>query len=171
MTSLDPGSPAAWEPRVAIRIPPVATRFLNSVRREGVDDLGQPVKRVFAEGGEPCRDVLRRARAGEELVLASHTPFGRSGPYKEYGPVFVLAHQTDENVQRDVLPVHGPLRYLRDLFAIRAYSDAEEILDAALVTPADASATMERFFDTRATAFLHVRFPAYGCFACRVDRG
>jgi hypothetical protein len=65
------------------------------------------------------------------------------------------------------LPTDG---YLRERFVIRAYSDAEEILDAAMVTPEDAESTVERFLGRDDTAFLHVRFPTYGCFALRVDR-
>jgi hypothetical protein len=145
--------------------------FLDRVRSEGLDDLGQPVKRVVAQGGEPCRDVLRRAAAGEELILASFTPFTKSGPYKEYGPVFVLARPSDEAPRRDELPqAGGPADYLRAQFVIRAYSAAEEILDAELVQAADLAATVERFFASPDTAFLHARFPTYGCFALRIDR-
>ena len=84
-----------------ITIAAIPTRFLQRVRTEGLDDQGQAVKRVIAQGGEPCRDVLRRATAGEELILASFTPFSKPGPYKEYGPIFVLAQSADEAVRRD----------------------------------------------------------------------
>lgn len=152
-------------------IAPIPDSFLQRVRSEGLDDQGQSVKQVIAQGGEPCRDVLRRARAGEELILASFTPFSKPGPYKEYGPIFVLAQRSDETVQRAALPQAGaPTDYLREQFVIRAYSDAEEILDAALVKAPDLAATVERFFESANTAFLHVRFPTYGCFACRIDR-
>jgi hypothetical protein len=50
---------------------PLRDSFLLKARSEGVDDLGQPVERWVAEGGEPCRDALRRARPGEALILAS----------------------------------------------------------------------------------------------------
>lgn len=152
---------------MSMQIAPLPASFLQKVRREGIDDLGQPVKRVVAEGGEPCRDVLRRAVAGEELILASFTPFTKAGPYKEYGPVFVLANDSTEDASLQALPTGG---YLRERFVIRAYSEGEEILDAEMVTPQDAPAAIERFFDRGDTAFLHVRFPAYGCFACRIDR-
>ena len=151
---------------MSIRIAPLPASFLQKVRNEGIDDLGQPVKRVIAEGGEPCRDALRRAEAGEELILASFSPFSKAGPYKEYGPVFVLARDTD-SVSSQSLPTDG---YLRERFVIRAYSEAEEILDAAMVTPDDAPATVEKFLGRGETAFLHVRFPTYGCFALRVER-
>jgi len=155
-----------------ISIAPIPAAFLNRVRLEGLDDLGQTVKRVVAEGGEPCRDVLRRAQPGEKLILASFTPFTKPGPYHEYGPVFVLDEESDEQVRRDRAPVAGsPNDYLRDQFVVRAYSDEEEILDAALIEGRDFEATIERFFRSDDVAFLHVRYPTYGCFSCRIDRG
>lgn len=155
---------------IRAQIAPLPAAFLKRVRREGLDDLGQPVKRVRASGGEPCRDVLRRAREGEELILASFSPFEKQGPYKEYGPVFVLAQESSEAVSRDALQAGSESDYLRGRFAIRAYSSNEEIVDAALVEAADAQRVVEELFDREDTAFLHVRFPTYGCFACRLDR-
>jgi hypothetical protein len=154
-----------------MNITPIPAAFLQRVRSEGIDDLSQPVKRVVANGGEPCRDILRRAVAGEELILASFTPFSKPGPYREYGPIFVLAHPSDETVRLDELPRAGaPTDYLREHFVVRAYSQEEEIRDASLTKASDLSATAERFFDSPETAFLHVRFPTYGCFALRIDR-
>ncbi|HEX3107506.1 MAG TPA: DUF1203 domain-containing protein [Thermoanaerobaculia bacterium] len=152
------------------RVAEIPSDFLKQVRTEGRDALGQQVKRVIAEGGEPCRDVLRRANKGEELILASFSPFAKPGPFHEYGPVFVLANESSEAVERDVVPAGENGNYLQQRFAIRAYSENEEIIDAALVEPADAQATVDRFFARADTAFLHVRFPSYGCFACRLDR-
>ena len=114
--------------------------------------------------------MLRRARPGEALILASFTPFALPGPYREFGPVFLLANGSGESVARDVLPLHGDLRYLRDQFVVRAYSSGEEILDAVMTTPGEAGSIVDRFLDSPATAFLHFRFPTYGCFALRIDR-
>ena len=151
-----------------IHIAPVPAAFLDRARNEGIDALGQPVRRVVSEGGEPCRDVLRRAQAGEELILASFSPFSEEGPYREFGPVFILANAAEEGVSREALPV--PQGYLRDRFVLRAYSSREEILDAAMVTPSEAEATLESFLARPEVAFVHARFPLYGCFACRIDR-
>jgi hypothetical protein len=151
-----------------INIAPVPAAFLDRARNEGIDALGQPVRRVVADGGEPCRDVLRRAQAGEELILASFSPFREEGPYREFGPVFILADASQEDVTRQALPVSQG--YLRDRFVLRAYSSREEILDAAMVTPSEAEATLESFFAKPEVAFVHARFPLYGCFACRIDR-
>ena len=154
-----------------LRIAAIPDQFLHRVRTEGLDDLGQPVKRVIAKGGEPCRDVLRRARAGEELIVASFSPFQKIGPYREYGPIFVSAHATGEAPRLDALPRAGGANdYLREQFVIRAYSDAEEIVDAEMVRAPELGERVAHFFASADTAFLHVRFPTYGCFALRVDR-
>lgn len=158
------------QPVIRARLAPIPAAFLQRVRRDGRDDLGQQVKRVRAEGGEPCRDVLRRARAGEELILASFSPFEKAGPYKEYGPIFVLAHDSDEPVDRGALQIGAERDYLRAQFAIRAYSENEEIIDAVLAEATEAQHAVQHFFARADTAFLHVRFPTYGCFACRLDR-
>ncbi len=105
---------------IRARVAPIPEEFLRGVRLEDRDALGQPVRRVRASGGEPCRDVLRRAVEGEELILASFSPFEKPGPYKEYGPIFVLAHESRETVNRDALPAGSESDYLRARFAIRA---------------------------------------------------
>ena len=151
-----------------IQIAPIPAPFLDRARTEDLDALGQPVRRLIAAGGEPCRDVLRRAEPGEELILGSFSPFTATGPYREFGPVFILANPAGDGSSREALPVESG--YLRERFVIRAYSHAEEIVDAAMVTPEEATETMERFLDRSDVAFLHARFPVYGCFACRIDR-
>jgi hypothetical protein len=151
-----------------IRIAALPEAFLRRVREEGTDDQGQPVRRIRSvDGGEPCRDVLRRARPGEELILASFSPFSKPGPYKEFGPVFVLAKPSSEPVGREVFPTND---YFRDRLVLRAYNADESILDAALVTPGDVPEVLERSFSQTDVAFMHARFPTYGCFALRVDR-
>ena len=86
-------SPNANQFEVPLAVAPIPAPFLFRARSEGLDDLGQSVRQVIARGGEPCREVLRRAKAGERLILASFTPFTKAGPYKEYGPIFILARR------------------------------------------------------------------------------
>lgn len=158
------------QPRMPIAVVPMPLSFLNRARTAGLDDLGQAVRHVEARGGEPCRDVLRRAVPGERLLLASFSPFSKPGPYHEYGPVFILATAATETIRRDGLPsVGGQNDYLRDQFVIRAYSVDEDILDAALTKASEIAETIERYFADSATSFLHIRFPTYGCFALRID--
>lgn len=153
-----------------IAIAAIPTDFLNRAR-SGIDALGQPVKRVVANGGEPCRDALRRARPGERLILASFSPFSKEGPYREFGPIFIRETADPDAPRLDLLPnAGGADDYLQRQFVVRAYSAEEEIRDAALVAAADFEAAVDRFLSDAATSFLHVRFPTYGCFALRIDR-
>jgi hypothetical protein len=151
----------------------LASSYLNQVRENNIDDLGQPVERMIAQGGEPCRDVLRRARAGEELILASYCPFTITSPYKEYGPIFVLAHASNEEVARDHLSCSANVEdrtYLQAQFVLRAYSAQERIVDACVSSPEKAEGDLERLFSRADVAFVLFRFAAYGCYAVRVNR-
>lgn len=151
-----------------INIAPLPAEFLHRVRTLGIDDQGQPVRRMRAEGGEPCRDVLRRAEPGEELILASFSPFEKSGPYKEFGPVFLLANESGEAIDRNALPIERG--YLRERFVLRAYSHEESIVSAEMLTPDEVEPALEKLLASPGVAFVHARFPTYGCFALRIDR-
>lgn len=150
------------------KIAPIRADFLVRAREEGIDDLGQPVERMLAGGGEPCRDAFRRAEAGEALILASYCPFERAGPYREYGPIFILAN-ADGGAPPALLPVTGAAPYLASSFVLRAYSREERIVGAVLVTPADAAGQLQRLFDEHDPAFVLARFPTYGCYALRLE--
>lgn len=146
--------------------------FLRRTREEGLDDLGQPIERLIAEGGEPCRDVLRRARPGEALILASHTPFTQSGPFREFGPVYLLAEASGEEVRCDRLPLPpgDETTYFGQRFVLRAYSAEQRIVAAELAEAEAAQSVMEALLSRPDTAYLQARFPTYGCFACRIER-
>ena len=158
---------------MSFKIIPLPTAFLEHTRAEQIDALGQPVKRFFSlEGGEPCRDVLRRARPGEELILASYSPFAKVGPYKEYGPVFILANQSHEPVRFDALPLEnqGFSDYFGQQLVLRAYDAEETMVEAVLVSAEEATAKAQQLLQIPEIAFVQARFPAAGCFACRIER-
>jgi hypothetical protein len=151
---------------------PVRTDFLMKVRNAGLDDQNQPVQTMIAQGGEPCRDVLRRALPGEALILASYCPFTQSGPYKEYGPIFVLANASSTPPDLTTLPMPdgAATGYLADIFVLRAYNNAEEIVDAQLASPDTTNAILDQFFSNPDVSFILVRFAAYGCYAFRLEQ-
>ncbi len=153
-----------------IKILPLRDDFLSRARNQGFDDLGQPVERMFATGGEPCRDSFRRAEPGEELILASYCPFQHAGPYREYGPVFILAQGEGSVTPPSSLPLNGAKPYLGASFVLRAYSKSERIVDALLSTPLEAAGHLQRLFEDRGTEFVLARFAAYGCYALRIGR-
>lgn len=150
------------------RIIPISQAFLARARG-GTDDLGQPVERHTARGGEPLRDGLRRAMPGEPILLASYCPFTVASPYKEYGPVFLSAEPRG-TPPLDALPVDGELPYLASSFVLRAYSRDERIVDARMSSPASTADDLQAFFAREEVAFVLARFPTYGCYALRVER-
>lgn len=149
-------------------IAPLPEDFLERVRVRGLDDQGQPVRRLTASGGEPCRDVLRRARPGEELILASFCPFPQPGPYREFGPVFLLAEASAEPVARDGLPLGSD--YFSADFVLRAYSAGGDIVEAERVARADGPGLAAAWLARPEVAWVDARFPVMACFACRVVR-
>ncbi|AOT08740.1 DUF1203 domain-containing protein [Pseudoalteromonas luteoviolacea] len=146
--------------------------FLDKVRNLGIDDQNQPVEILEAKGGEPCRDVLRGAKAGEKLILASYCPFTKAGPYKEYGPVFVLANPESEKFDNTKLPLPSGSEtdYLGHTFVLRAYCSNERIIDAKLTSPEQAESDLEEFLANEKVSFVIARYAAYGCYSFRVDR-
>lgn len=152
------------------KIIPVKSTFLQRARESGIDDQDQAVEHLIASGGEPCRDSLQRAKAGDKLILASYCPFEIAGPYKEYGPIFILANDVDRSSAifevSDLFEQH----YLGEQFVLRAYSAQERIVDACLSSPVLVESDLHRLFMLNDVKFVLVRFAAYGCYACRIER-
>ncbi len=151
-------------------IVPLHAAFLASARDKGLDDLAQPVERHIASGGEPCRDVLRRATPGEAILLASYSPFELAGPYKEYGPVFVMADAAPPTPPPDSLAALARSGYLGEQFVLRAYCAAERIVNGVVVMREQAENTLQEMLRDPCVQFVLVRFAGYGCYACRIER-
>jgi hypothetical protein len=149
---------------------PLREDFLVKIRKYGLDDQNQPVERHIAVGGEPCRDVLRRARPGEALILASYCPFSLPGPYKEYGPVFALAETGTAGMlgSQPWTPGAG-MEYLGERYVLRAYDERERITAAELSAPSSCSEDLARLFGRAEVAFVLARYAAYGCYALRIE--
>jgi len=154
------------------QIMPIRSDFLEKVRTSGLDDQGQAVEYLRAEGGEPCRDLLRRANVGEMLILASYCPFNNAGPYKEYGPVFILANSNDELLDYSNLPLPKVIEtdYLGETFVLKAYCKNERILEAIISSPTNAESDIINFLSNKDVSFIIVRYAAYGCYSFRIER-
>ncbi len=152
------------------KIVPIHAAFLKAVRNQGLDDLTQAVELHIASGGEPCRDVFRRAAPGEHILLASYSPFELATPYKEFGPVFVLADAAPHTPPPDSLAALAHCGYLGEQFVLRAYSAAERIVGGIVVTRDAAEEQLQDMLRDENVRFVLVRFAGYGCYACRIER-
>jgi len=116
--------------------------------------------------GYPCRQCLRDAEIGEEVLLVSHDPFTASSPYRCASPIFIHATPCSPYDTADV-----PEQLARGERSVRAFDASAMMLDAALIQGEDLSSTVERLLSNPAVDHLHVHNEPRGCWAARIDRG
>jgi len=115
--------------------------------------------------GFPCRQCLRDAEIGDEMILVSYDPFTGSSPYRAASPIFLHRHPC--------LPpdtTEPPLQLTRRTLSVRGFDAADMMLDAALIAGDELSATIERLFDNSDIDHLHIHNEPRGCWAARVER-
>ena len=115
--------------------------------------------------GFPCRQCLRDAQIGDQMILVSHDPFSAWSPYRSASPIFLHRDPCTPFID-DELPEQLTGRRL----SVRAFDTAEMMLDAALVQGDELASTIERLLDNAAVDHLHVHNEPRGCFAARVER-
>lgn len=59
--------------------------------------------------GYPCRQCLRDAEVGEELILGSHDPFTVDTPYRSASPIFLHREPCEFSKEEGALPGSEPL--------------------------------------------------------------
>jgi hypothetical protein len=139
---------------------------LFSLQDHELEALG--ARRVRADGPDayPCRVSLKRAAAGEELLLLNHVHQPNpASPYRASGPIFVSLSETGS--YRGELP---PI--LRDrLLSLRAYDGEALIVDAEVGEGDQVLGLIERFLANPQVAHVDAHFARRGCFAARIERG
>lgn len=116
--------------------------------------------------GYPCRQCLRDAEVGEELILVSYDPFESDSPYRSASPIFV--HRTDCGS-----PDSGPSlprQLTRRQLSVRSFDAQEMMIDAAVIDGGELAETILEFFGTEAADRLHIHNATRGCWAATVTR-
>lgn len=118
--------------------------------------------------GYPCRQCLRDAQVGEELILVSHDPFpaASASPYRSASPIFL--HRRPCGVADDLSTI-GPQQTGRQLSA-RAYDADDMMLDADVLAGTELELLIEKWFGDPAIDHVHVHNAGRGCWAVRIDR-
>jgi Protein of unknown function (DUF1203) len=133
----------------------------DELRRRGVER-----HIVETPDSAPCRISLQDAKPGEEVLLFSFCHQAAASPYASSGPIFIRRDATRSFDGVDVIPD----QQRRRLLSVRAYDDADHIVDAEVTQGAELESLIERFFDNPRVQYLHVHNARRGCYACRVDR-
>jgi hypothetical protein len=155
---------------ISFRIEPIESAAVEDARTRASCALQQrdpTVELVIADepNSFPCRHCLEDALPGERMLLFSHSPFERLGPYREFGPVF--AHERNcQRASSTVIP--GQLR--RRLLALRGYSAGQKILAADVVQGIALEPLLDELLRKPEVAYVHARFAKFGCFACKIER-
>jgi len=115
--------------------------------------------------GFPCRQCLRDAEIGDEMILVSYDPFEDSSPYRSASPIF-LHRAACTPFASDRLPEQLTCRQL----AVRGFDGAAMMRDAALIDGAGLDATINELLADPSIEYLHVHNAARDCWAAKVRR-
>ena len=149
-----------------------ATRFqLRPIAPVEADRLraawaGSPVYVADEKPGFPCRQCLRDAEIGEELLLVSYDPFTVDSPYRSASPIFLHREPCSPPADLAVLPEQLTVRQL----SVRAFDADALMIDAAIVHGDLLADTLAHMFDDESCDHIHVHNATRGCWAVRVDR-
>lgn len=116
--------------------------------------------------GYPCRQCLRDAEIGEELLLVSFDPFTLATPYRSASPIFVHREDCSDRLDRSPLPQQLAVRQL----SVRAFDGAEMMTDAAVIDGGSLVEKLDEFFGDEAVQSVHIHNATRGCWAATVRR-
>ena len=148
-----------------VGLSPEPFRPLFDLTDEALERIG--ARRVVADNPRlPCRISLAHADPGEELLLLNHVYQPANTPYRGVHAIYVrkLAERAFEAV--DAVPEVLASR----LLAVRAFDDAQMMIDADVCEGSDAAALFERLLADPKAGYLQVHNARRGCYAARVER-
>ena len=120
-----------------------------------------------AKPGFPCRVSLQDAEVGEQLLLIHYTHQAIASPYRASHAIFVR-----KGVPRAQLNAGEVPPFLRSrVLSLRSFDKDTMLVSAQLCDGNLVEKALRAQFSQPAVAYVHIHFAAYGCYACRADRG
>ena len=109
---------------------PLSKPVADAMRLDGAE-----VYVADSKPGYPCRQCLRDAEIGEELILLSHDPFadGSASPYRSASPIFVHRHDCADSTDHATVPDQLAMRQL----SVRSFDENEMMIKAAVIDGTD----------------------------------
>jgi hypothetical protein len=141
-------------------------RHLFGMSDDELDAAGVVVRVADAKPGFPCRVTLRDAEPGTRMFLLNYEHQDAATPYRSRHAIFVCDGAQDV----DPAPGEIPDQLRSRLLSVRAFSEGGMMVEADVVEGATAAEAFGRLLANPETAYLHVHFAKYGCYAARVDR-
>jgi hypothetical protein len=141
---------------------------IGLVEADALRERGGRVYVADEKPGYPCRQCLRDAEVGDELILVSHDPFDRDSPYRGPSPIFLHRASCEPYAgeSSDELPTQLTCRQL----SVRLFDSAAMMIDAAVIDGRELQGTIDRMLGTEAGHVIHVHNASRGCWAATVER-
>jgi Protein of unknown function (DUF1203) len=119
-----------------------------------------------AKPGFPCRVSLADAEVGEELILVNYEHQSSNSPYRAAHAIFV--RKGVEQAQ----PAAGevPEVFRGRALSLRAFSDQGMIVAADLTDGDNLGPALDRLLANPTTAYAHIHYAKFGCYAARAHR-
>ena len=133
---------------------------------EELDARGVVVRRAGEGDRFPCRVSLRDARPGERALLLNYEHQDADTPYRSRYAIFVIEGAEEARLT----PGELPEVFLRRPIALRAFSEAGMLLDAAMGMGSEIAPVIERLLANTDVAYLHAHNAMHGCYSARIDR-
>lgn len=155
-------------------IPTEAYSHLLTLNEEELSRHQAIRQTVTAKPGFPCRNTLRDANIGEEVILFPYSHHAVDGPYRSSGPVYILPFapaaaapaELAKSPKRNEIPL---MLTLRDQ-SLRAYDASGMMINAKVVTGPEMEAALNHLFSQPAVVEVHLHNASPGCFNCRAIR-
>ena len=149
------------------------TRTTNTFAVTGIDPAHADLLRAAGgidyvaddKPGFPCRQCLRDAEIGEEMILVSYDPFEQASPYRSASPIS-LHRSSCSPFDADDLPEQLTGRNL----SVRAFDGTAMMQDGVVIDGRDLQTTIDALFANPAVEYLHVHNAGRGCWAAKVRR-
>lgn len=133
---------------------------------EELDARGVVARRAGEGDRFPCRVSLRDARPGERALLLNYEHQDADTPYRSRYAIFVIEGAEEAKLAPGELPQVFRGRPI----ALRGFSAAGMLLEAAMVMGEEIAPVIARLFQNPEIAYLHAHNAMHGCYSARVDR-
>ena len=145
-----------------------ADRFtrLHALDDETLADRGIQRRIVPDDAGVPCRVSLEDATPGERVLLLPFVHHDVATPYRASGPIYVREQARTARLK----PGEIPAMLERRLLSLRAYDAEGMLVESDVVEGRTLRAALERAFDKKEIAYVHLHNARPGCFNCAVER-
>jgi hypothetical protein len=118
-----------------------------------------------ADPGYPCRISLTDAPVGAEVILVNYEHQSAPTPYRARHAIYVRRDETPFDAVDNI-----PKQLRSRTLSLRAFDAVGFICGGDLVEGAALEAAAKRLLSLSATAYVHVHFAKYGCYAARIER-